>query len=138
MHADAETLRHPRAVSLDDPAELHRPLDPTLELDRLEPRAEHAGGAALEEALQESLQIGEQGHEGAGVYQRVLDRPCGPIDARRPGTQPPTRPVRGTNGVGRRYHGRRGLTGACVYSAFARSAAGSSTSIAWPGVSMTE
>ena len=69
MHAHAQALGHARAIALDDAPQLHRALDATLELDRLQARAEDARRVALEEALEESLQIGEDGHGGAGVYQ---------------------------------------------------------------------
>ena len=69
MHAHAQALGHSRAIAFDDSPELHRALDATLELDGLQTRAEHARRAPLEEALEELLQIGEDGHGGAGVYQ---------------------------------------------------------------------
>ena len=69
MHAHAQALGHACPIALDDPPQLHRALDASFELDGLEARAEHARRIALEEALEESLQIGEDGHGGAGVYQ---------------------------------------------------------------------
>ena len=69
MHAHAQPLGHTRAIALDDPRQLHRAFDAAFELDGLQADTERTRRAALEEALEESLQIGEDGHGGAGVYQ---------------------------------------------------------------------
>ena len=54
-------------VAARPPLALHRPLDPALDLDRLETGPEEAGRRALEEALEEALEPGERSHGRAGV-----------------------------------------------------------------------
>jgi hypothetical protein len=61
------SIRDPDPVGASPPLPLHRPLDPALELDRLEPGPEQPGRGTLEEALEEALEVGEESHRRAGV-----------------------------------------------------------------------
>ena len=58
----AEASRDDGARALVGPSAFHRPLHPALELHRLDAGAEQRGARALEEPLEEPLDVGKGGH----------------------------------------------------------------------------
>ena len=64
---DDEAVRHDRPPAIADPVGLHRPLDPSLDLDRTETGPEDPGGLALEEPFEKPLDGGKGSHVGGGV-----------------------------------------------------------------------
>jgi len=62
VQANHVAVRYENPVRCTEPSGLHGPLDPALELDRLESSVKQAGGRPLEEALEEPLQGGEWTH----------------------------------------------------------------------------
>ena len=91
-HAVAPRDDRPRALSRS--GALHRPLHAALELHRLDAGAEQRGAGALEDAFEEALDVGEEGH-GDGNRTR----------GRRPRSRR-RRAVRGTIGLARRSGAR--------------------------------
>ena len=63
---DGVPVRHEGTVARGEAFRLHRALDPSLELDRLEPGTEDARRGALEEAFEEPLEGGQGGHDRSG------------------------------------------------------------------------
>ncbi len=64
------TVRDECSLAIAVSRRLHRPLEPALELDRLEPGPEQASGLALEDAFEEPLQGGHWGAHGPSQSSR--------------------------------------------------------------------
>ena len=63
VQMDGVAVRNEGTVARGEALRLHRALDPSLELDRLEPRPEDPRRRALEEAFEEPLEGGQGGHD---------------------------------------------------------------------------
>ena len=63
VQMDGVAVRNEGTVARGEAFRLHRTLDPSLELDRLEPGPEDPRRGALEEAFEEPLEGGQRGHD---------------------------------------------------------------------------
>ena len=63
VEMDGVAVRNEGTVARGEALRLHRALDPSLELDRLEPGPEDPRRGALEEAFEEPLEGGQRGHD---------------------------------------------------------------------------
>ena len=67
IQTDRISVRDDRPIAARSALRFHRAFDPPLELKRLDPRSEEAGGGPLDESLDESLDGGEWSHGAPGV-----------------------------------------------------------------------
>ena len=67
VQPDRIAVRDERPIGRRPPMRLHRPFDPALQLEGLDPRPKEAGGWPLDESLDESLDGGERSHGAPGV-----------------------------------------------------------------------
>ena len=104
VEVDDEPVRHERPVRCRQPLRLHRALDATLQLDRLESGPEQPSGRALEETFEEPLDGGQRRH---GRWRTLPQGRRKPARARRrhgqvatpgPSASRAGTPVRGTPG----------------------------------------